>query len=107
MKHCNTCNKDKSKLDFGNRKASPDGLSPKCKLCQSEYDKARANNKDRVLARKNYAKTEAGKEAGNRAKRNGLVKTKARFTMPPRAIGKKTQKNISSERLLMRLEKGI
>ena len=69
MKHCNSCNKDKSKLEFGNRKASPDGLSHKCKVCQSEYDKARANNKDRVLAREKYAKTDSGRDARNRARK--------------------------------------
>lgn len=68
MKYCNTCKATKSKSEFGNRKASIDGLSPKCKACQSAYDKARANNKNRVLARAAYAKTEAGIESAKKSK---------------------------------------
>jgi ribosomal protein S27AE len=60
MKHCKTCNTEKKKSDFGNRKASIDGLSPKCKQCMSTYDKERANDPKRVLARAEYAKTDNG-----------------------------------------------
>jgi hypothetical protein len=35
-----------------------------------EFDRKRANRPDRVEARKQYAKTEQGKEAGKRAKRS-------------------------------------
>lgn len=69
MKHCNTCHSTKPKSEFGNRKASIDGLSPKCKPCQRTYDKARANNPNRVSARAEYAKTEAGIAAQDKARK--------------------------------------
>lgn len=68
VKLCRSCGNSKSELEFCKRKASTDGLSAKCKECQSEYDKNRANNPDRVLARKNYSKTKAGLISGNKAK---------------------------------------
>lgn len=69
MKHCNICNKDKEVCEFHKRKASKDGLAAKCKSCQKSYDKKRANNPDRVLARLKYSKTEAGKAAAAKAKK--------------------------------------
>lgn len=42
------------------------------------YDRARANRPDRVAARARYASTEAGKEAGNRAKRAYMVRNPRR-----------------------------
>jgi len=68
MKICNSCETVKSKSNFGVRKASLDGLSPKCKTCQKVYDKARANDPHREEARRVYAQTEEGKLAGNKAK---------------------------------------
>lgn len=69
MKHCNTCNTNKSDDQFHKRAASVDGLAARCRDCQRIYDKARANKPDRVQARAEYAKSEAGIKAGNRAKR--------------------------------------
>ena len=69
MKHCNACNTDKESCEFHKRKASLDGLAAICKSCQSSYDKKRANNPGRVLARLQYSKTEAGKVAAARAKK--------------------------------------
>lgn len=69
MKHCKSCNKEKGNPEFHKRKASADGLSAKCKACQSIYDKARANNPDRVAARRAYALTDAGIDSANKAKR--------------------------------------
>lgn len=66
-KYCGSCKTKKSITEFGKRAASPDGLAAKCKSCQREYDKARANNPDRVAARAEYAKTEQGKAARRRA----------------------------------------
>jgi hypothetical protein len=67
MKHCNTCDTDKPKAEFHARKASKDGLSPKCRLCAKAYDDARANDPRRVAARLQYSKTEGGIEAKSRA----------------------------------------
>lgn len=69
MKHCNTCDTDKPKSEFNMRKASKDGLSAKCLVCARAYDKARANEPQRVAARLSYAKSEAGLAAGSRAKK--------------------------------------
>ena len=69
MKHCNNCNTEKKDCQFHKRKASIDGLAARCKECQKKYDKARANNTNRVLARLAYSKTEAGLIAGAKAKK--------------------------------------
>lgn len=79
MKYCNSCKVDKEEIDFGNRKASFDGLSAKCKTCQRSYDKARANNPERVKARLDYSKTDKGIEAGNRAKRKWADNNKGKI----------------------------
>ena len=67
IKYCSSCQTEKPITDFGKRAASRDGLASKCKQCQREYDKSRANNPDRVAARAAYARTERGKEARRRA----------------------------------------
>lgn len=69
MKHCNSCDTDKPKSEFHIRRASKDGLSAKCLTCARAYDKARANQPQRVAARLSYAKSEAGLIAGARAKK--------------------------------------
>lgn len=69
MKHCNKCDKDKQDDEFHKRKASIDGLAARCKDCQRAYDKARANDPKRVIARLEYSKTEAGIVAATRAKK--------------------------------------
>jgi hypothetical protein len=76
MKLCRSCNTEKDTSLFGKRAASNDGLSPKCKKCQSSYDKARANNPDRVAAREAYQKTEAGIESVNKAKKKWVANNK-------------------------------
>ena len=76
MKHCNTCNSDKEKSEFHKRKASIDGLAARCKSCQSAYDKKRANNPDRVEARKKYAKSESGIAASKRAREKWAANNK-------------------------------
>jgi hypothetical protein len=45
MKVCNSCNKDKSKLEFSKDKYQKDGLQVKCKLCAKEY---RLKNIDKI-----------------------------------------------------------
>lgn len=70
MKRCTRCGEEKDFTHFQIRRASKDGFTASCKSCLREYDKRRANNPKRVKARKDYAKTEAGKEAARRASRN-------------------------------------
>lgn len=79
MKHCNSCGNDKRKTEFGNRKASIDGLSAKCKVCQSSYDKRRANNPDRVKARLEYAKTDRGVELQSIARKKWAANNKGKI----------------------------
>ena len=67
-KYCNTCEENRDVSKFHKRKASKDGLSSRCKTCQKVYDKARAKDPMREEARRVYAQTEEGKEAGNKAK---------------------------------------
>lgn len=69
MKLCRSCNTEKDESLFHKRKASQDGLAAKCKDCQRKYDKDRANAPHRVKAREEYAQTERGKEAADRARR--------------------------------------
>lgn len=69
MKLCLTCRKNKENIRFGRRSASVDGLSSKCKECQSLYDKKRANNPDRVKARLAYSKTKNGIDSRDRARK--------------------------------------
>ena len=68
MKTCNTCGKKKTESEFYKRAASKDGLASKCKECQKEYDKERANAPHRVKAREDYAKTDRGIKARERAR---------------------------------------
>ncbi|WP_289281521.1 MULTISPECIES: hypothetical protein [unclassified Methylophaga] len=68
MKHCNVCDTTKQDDDFHKRAASVDGLAARCKSCQREYDKARANKPNRIMARREYARTEVGRRASNKAK---------------------------------------
>ncbi len=81
MKHCNSCDTTKEDAEFHKRKASIDGLSAKCRHCQSDYDKARANQPNRIKARREYARTQAGKNAHERAQKkwlsNNTLKRKA------------------------------
>lgn len=81
MKYCNTCELEKRKELFGNRSASVDGLSSRCKTCQKVYDKCRAKDPHREEARRIYAQTEEGKIAGNKAKseyrKRNPIKSKA------------------------------
>jgi hypothetical protein len=78
MKLCRTCNTEKDKSEFHKRSASTDGLCAKCKSCQKQYDKSRANLPHRVEARRAYSQTPQGKEAHNRShkkwKENNAIK---------------------------------
>jgi hypothetical protein len=68
MKLCKKCGTEKDDSEFNKRKASADGLSAMCKCCQREYDKSRANDPHRALARAEYQKTERGMLAAKAAK---------------------------------------
>jgi len=48
---------------------SKDGLTAKCKDCLKERDRNRANNPERIQARKDYQKTKAFRESSNKANR--------------------------------------
>jgi hypothetical protein len=69
MKKCNSCNTEKNDDCFHKRKVSPDGLSAKCKDCQSEYDRSRNKLEKRVAGRSAYQKTERGIERSILAKK--------------------------------------
>lgn len=68
MKLCRKCGIEKNDSEFNKRKASNDGLSAMCKCCQRAYDKSRANDTSRALARAEYQKTEKGRLAAKEAK---------------------------------------
>ena len=79
MKKCNSCGEEKDNSEFHLRRASPGGLAAKCKICQRAYDKARANNPDRVKARADYAKSGAGIKAGKKARKKWASKNKGKI----------------------------
>ena len=85
MKTCKECNTEKELSDFYNHPRMLDGHLNKCKECVKarvhkhrdanidrfrEYDKKRSMNSNRVKARQEYVKTEAGKKARQRAGEN-------------------------------------
>ena len=100
MKLCKSCSTRKRSSYFHNRKASLDGLAAKCKDCQSSYDKARANNPDRVAARKAYSLTEDGKTAGNRAKKKWAANNKNKIYKTTKAYREKYPKKYNAHRKL-------
>lgn len=71
MKHCRYCNKDLPLKEFTVRKASPDGLSYKCRDCGKEYSNNRykTNSDYRQLALSNAAQW----SKSNRDKRRIIV----------------------------------
>ena len=79
MKLCRNCNETKKKEMFCRRSASIDGLSAKCRKCQSDYDKLRANNPDRVEARKKYSESDNGKETAKRARKKWAANNKGKI----------------------------
>ena len=89
MKTCRECGIDKPMTEYYAHKQMADGHLNKCKSCvrsrvsiyseknseyYKEYDKKRANLPHRVQARKEYAKTEAGKLATKKAHQNYIEK---------------------------------
>lgn len=66
MKVCSSCKVEKSKSDFQVRRESKDGLTASCKACLKIRDRNR-ENESRRQKRREYKKTEAGKQAHKRA----------------------------------------
>ena len=76
MKHCKKCGEEKPLSEYYKHAKMADGHLNVCKDCKRSdainvrnsnieyyraYDRARANNPERVQARENYAKSDAGK----------------------------------------------
>jgi len=78
MKLCRTCNTEKDESEFHKRKASKDGLSPKCKKCAKDYDDARLRDPKRMEMRRQYQKTAKGKAAHSRACKNWVEKNQVK-----------------------------
>ena len=89
LKKCFKCNTEKPFNEFYKHKAMGDGHLGKCKECTKKdvkkhkednyekvtaYDRYRDMLPHRILARKQYSKTENGKKAGNKAKRKYIKK---------------------------------
>lgn len=85
MKVCSSCNVEKNLSDFYKMERMKDGHLNKCKECVKSrvkkhrdeniesirsYDKTRSRLQHRVIARAEYAKTDAGKVAIAKAKSN-------------------------------------
>lgn len=84
-KKCFKCGRVRPLSDFYKHKQMADGHVNKCKACNKsdvrnnykenkphyqEYERCRAILPHRVKARKDYSKTDAGKDAGSRSKNN-------------------------------------
>ena len=95
-KVCFKCEQVKPLSDFYKHSRMADGRLNKCKECSKkdtkenrlknidyylEYDKSRANNPDRVQTRKNYAETQRGIAAGNKAKKEYLERNKIKHAV--------------------------
>jgi hypothetical protein len=85
MKTCRECNTEKELSEFYKHAAMLDGHLNKCKECVKtrvhkhraanieqirEYDKKRSMNPNRIKARNEYVKTDAGKQARKKAGEN-------------------------------------
>lgn len=88
-KKCFKCNVTKPLSEYYKHVRMADGRLNKCKTCTKndvrihyannidkyrEYEKKRANLPHRVQAREEYAKTDEGRQAGNKAKKNWTEK---------------------------------
>jgi len=84
MKHCKKCGEEKPLSEYYKHAKMADGHLNVCKDCKRSdainvrnsnieyyraYDRARANNPERVQSRENYAKSESGKVAQGAAKK--------------------------------------
>lgn len=74
MKLCRSCKTEKDESEFGKRAASNDGLAHKCKQCQKEYDAKRLKDPKRMKMRRDYQKTEKGKDAHKKANKRWIEK---------------------------------
>lgn len=89
MKTCFKCSQNKHLSEFYKHPQMKDGHLNKCKDCTRkdtisnrnknieyyrEYEKKRSDLPHRVQARREYAKTEKGRNAGNRAKKRYILR---------------------------------
>lgn len=79
MKTCTRCGKEKQECDFQVRMASKDGLTASCKKCLSIYDKNRANDEKRVMARLLFSKTSAGKKSHEKSNKKYRAKNPNKY----------------------------
>ena len=96
MKLCKTCCKEKEGCEYHKRSASYDGLSSKCKKCQSQYDKNRANLPHRVKARADYQKTEAGIRSSSEAKKRWAKSNKDKIYLITKRYRKENPRKYSA-----------
>jgi len=107
MKLCRTCSSEKNECEFGKRKASKDGLASKCKDCQREYDKSRANDADRAAARRQYAKTQDGILAAQKARAKWAKENKGKIYESTKAYRKKYPKKCRAhEKVAYEIKRG-
>jgi len=79
MKKCSRCGAEKPLSEFQVRRASHDGLTASCKACLSDYDKARANLPHRVMARKEYQKTQAYRNSSAKSSQKFRLKYPVKY----------------------------
>lgn len=115
-KICFKCNVEKPLSEFYKHKGMADGCLNKCKECNKkdvrenrivninyylEYDKQRANNPNRVEARTNYQKTEAGKLAMTKSRKkwqeSNLIKRAASHLVNNAVRDKRLEKKYNCE----------
>lgn len=92
MKTCTNCKAEKKESEFQTRRASPDGLTSRCRKCLSEYDKRRANLPHRKAMREAYQKTDAYLRSARKAKMKYADKNKDKVFQANKAYRERNPK---------------